>query len=197
MDTIDRFEQQYDSSDKSFKGKIISGAKERATKQYFKDTASRARRKQGKQNYDTFRRDEQPNEEDIQLEDIHFANFLGLKYAVNGVPYNNINLNYPVNLNECDMFRPETEEFLSKSYLDNDTESETNSLPDENSLGEYEAEWSDKREKALTGFKDEEEKKKRLRDADIFESMVTYMRQQVELAQQIAANELYKWDGDK
>ena len=188
MNTIDRFEQQYDSSEKSFKGKIISGARERATKQYFKDTAARARRKQGKQNYDTFRRDEQPNEEDLQLEDIHFANFLGLKYAVNGVPYNNIRFNYPVNLNECDMFRPETEEFLSKSYLDNDTASETNSLPDENPLGEYEAEWSDKRERALTGLK-------RLRDEDIFESIVAYMRKQVELAQQMVDNgELYNWD---
>jgi hypothetical protein len=188
MNTIDRFEQQYDSSEKSFKDKIISGARERATKQYFKDAAARARRKQGKQNYDTFRRDEQPNEEDLQLEDIHFANFLGLKYAVNGVPYNNIRFNYPVNLNECDMFRPETEEFLSKSYLDNDTASETNSLPDENPLGECEAEWSDKCERALTGLK-------RLRDEDIFKSMVAYMRKQVELAQQMVDNgELYNWD---
>ena len=117
MNSIDRIETQYERSSKSFKGKIMSGARERATKRYFKDAAARERRKQGKQKYDTFRRDEQPTEEDLRLEDIHFANFLGLKDSENGAPYN---IDYPVNLNQCDIWQPEFKE---------------------NCLDQYEAEW--------------------------------------------------------
>jgi hypothetical protein len=36
---ITRLQEQYDSSNKSHKGKIMSGAKERATKRYFKNAA--------------------------------------------------------------------------------------------------------------------------------------------------------------
>jgi hypothetical protein len=108
MIAIDRLEQQFETSDKSHKGKIMSGARERATKQYFKDTAARARRKQGKTNYDTFRRDEQLTEEDLRLEDIHFANFLGLPRSEYGIPYNNVHIDEPVNIAECDMYlKPE------------------------------------------------------------------------------------------
>jgi hypothetical protein len=138
MNAINRLERKFESSNKAHKGKIISGAKERATKQYFKDTAARARRKQGKKNYDTFRRDEQPTEEDLRLEDIHFANFLGIKDTLHGVPYNNIHIDYPVNLGECDMLRPETEEFLPKSHFEN--------VPDGFSLSEHEEDWMDMRQ---------------------------------------------------
>jgi len=100
---ITRLQEQYDSSDKAFKGKIMSGARERATKQYFKDTAARSRRKQGKTNYDTHRREEQPDAEDLRLEDIHFANFLGSK-SEDGIPYNNAHIDEPVNLIECDRY---------------------------------------------------------------------------------------------
>ena len=68
---ITRLQEQYDSSNKSHKGKIMSGSKERATKRYFKDAASRERRKQGKSRFDTFRREEQHDERDLRLEDIH------------------------------------------------------------------------------------------------------------------------------
>jgi hypothetical protein len=103
----ERLQEQYDSSNKSYKGKIMCGRKERATKQYFKDTAAHARRKQGKTRFDTHRRDEQPDERDLRLEDIHFANFLASKDA-DGVPYNNTHIDEPVNIIECDMYlKPE------------------------------------------------------------------------------------------
>ena len=106
---ITRLQEQYDSSNKSYKGKIMSGNKERATKQYFKDAAARARRKQGKTRFDTHRREEQPDAEDQRLEDIHFANFLGLPRSEDGIPYNNVHIDEPVNLNECDMYlQPES-----------------------------------------------------------------------------------------
>jgi hypothetical protein len=104
---ITRLQEQYDSSNKSHKGKIMSGAKERATKRYFKDAASRERRKKGKSRFDTFRREEQPDEKDLRLEDIHFANFLGVKDTVVGVPYNNTHIDEPVNIIECDILRHE------------------------------------------------------------------------------------------
>ena len=105
---IDRLQEQYDSSNKSCKGKIVSGAKERATKQYFKNAASLERRKQGKTRFDTHRRDEQPTEEDLRLEDIHFANFLGLPRSEDGIPYNNVHIDEPVNIGECDSYlKPE------------------------------------------------------------------------------------------
>jgi hypothetical protein len=101
----ERLQEQYDSSNKSYKGKTISGKKERATKRYFKDAAAHSRRKQGKTRFDTHRREEQPTAEDLWLEDIHFANFLGVKDAI-GVPYNNIHIDEPVNILECDLHRP-------------------------------------------------------------------------------------------
>jgi len=100
---IDRLQEQYDSSNKSCKGKIMSGAKERATKQYFKAAASQERRKQKKVRFDTHRRSEQPTEEELRLEDIHFANFLGITRSEYGVPYNNVHINEPVNIHECDI----------------------------------------------------------------------------------------------
>ena len=57
------------------------------------------RRKQHKVRYDTWRRQEMPNEEDMSLENIHYANFLGDKYCDNGAPYNS---EYPVNVRFCD-----------------------------------------------------------------------------------------------
>jgi hypothetical protein len=57
------------------------------------------RRKQHKVRYDTWRRPEIPTEEDIRLENIHYANFLGDKYGDNNAPYNS---QYPVNVRFCD-----------------------------------------------------------------------------------------------
>ena len=103
---------------KTIKSKTITGKKERATKQYFKEVAALSRRKQGKTNYDTFRREEQPDAEDLWLEDLHFANFLGISTCAleNGdiVPYNgqyydeyNENL---VNIAECDKYVKQEQE---------------------------------------------------------------------------------------
>jgi len=105
---INKFIEQSDRSNKSHKGKNMSGKKERATKQYFKDNAAHSRRKQGKNRFDTFRRDEQPDEEDLLLEDIHFANFLGLK-DISSLPNTNT-FDWSVNINQCDMLCPEPED---------------------------------------------------------------------------------------
>jgi hypothetical protein len=115
MNTTDRLQQQFDASNKSHKGKIINGKKKRATKQYFKDEAALARRKQDKVRYDTFRREEQPEAEDMWLEDLHFANFLGLSkcewgkgnilMTYNGGTYSDeYNIDTPVNITECDKY---------------------------------------------------------------------------------------------
>ena len=181
MNSIDRLEQQYDSSEKSFKCKIVSGKKERATNQYFKDAAARSRRKQGKTNYDTFRRDEQPNEEDLWLEDIHFANFLGLKDIVNGTLHKNWITNCPVNVCDCDYLRPQKD----------DTSIET--APQDAEEDDYDyiniQDYNNIRQRAHMDFTNEEQSEaKRARSEDIFASMVEYMRQQVELAQQMVDN---------
>jgi hypothetical protein len=173
MNTIERIESQFESSNKAYKGKIMSGARERATKQYFKDTAARARRKQGKQNYDTFRRDEQPDAEDQRLEDIYFANFLGLPRSEYGVPYNNEH----VNLSKCDIYLEPSKEKDEKNqafYLNFDydsayrkrTRNEEDDLPPAKRICNEE----------LNEYKQEQ---------DNFEAMVAYMRAQVKLAEQI------------
>jgi len=165
MNAIERLEYHYDSSTiKSHKGKIMSGARERATKRYFKDAAARSRRKQGKTNYDTFRRDEQPDEEDTQLENIHYANFLGLKDITYSVPYNNKCIDEPVNINECDILLP------------------------------YEDEPAIYEEDSLDSIPSSEDEGYIHREEDNFEAMVAYMRQQVELAQQMVADDLYICD---
>ena len=73
-----------------------------------KKYANLERRKQHKVRYDTWRRQEMPNKEDISLENIHYANFLGDKYGDNNAPYNT---EYKVNLRVCDsMVVPEEEQ---------------------------------------------------------------------------------------
>lgn len=64
-----------------------------------KKFANLERRKQHKVRYDTWRRPEIPTADDIKLENIYYANFLGDKYGDNGSPYNN---QYNVNLRFCD-----------------------------------------------------------------------------------------------
>jgi hypothetical protein len=160
MNAIESLEYHYDSSIiKSHKGKIMSGARERATKRYFKDAATRSRRKQGKTNYDTFRRYDQPDEEDTQLENIHYANFLGLKDIAYRVQYNNKCIDEQININECDILLP--------------YECEEGSLD------------------SITSSEDEEYMRA---EEENFEAMVAYMRQQVELAQQMVEHELYVCD---
>jgi len=212
----ERLQEQYDSSNKSYKGKIISGDKERATKRYFKDAASHERRKQGKTRFDTHRREEQPDAEDLRLEDIHFANFLGLPRSEDGVPYNNVHINEPVNIIECDIYlKPESSKNVAEEavapqeeegeYVDSfvpQIQREPNCVWNMNWIYEPEIQ-------TLTGYStfkrgldeeaEEEQLKKRAKEQDretaIFESMVTYMREQLELAQaMIDADELYVCD---
>ena len=106
--TITRLQEQYDSSNKSYKGKTMTGDKMRRTDDYWLKTRNSERRKQTKGKYNTtHRREEQPDAVDLRLEDIHFANFLGSK-SENGIPYNNVHIDKPVNIVECDMYlKPE------------------------------------------------------------------------------------------
>jgi hypothetical protein len=115
MNTIDNIQDKYDSSIKSYKSKTISGKKERATRRYFKDAAARSRRKQDKVRHDTFRCEQQPDAQDLWLEDLHFANFLGLSncewgkgeilMTYNGGNYSEeYNIDNDVNILACDLY---------------------------------------------------------------------------------------------
>jgi hypothetical protein len=86
----------------------MTGDKMRRTDDYWLKTRNSERRKQTKGKYNTtHRREEQPDAEDLRLEDIHFANFLGSK-SENGIPYNQNYIDEPVNIVECDSYlKPE------------------------------------------------------------------------------------------
>lgn len=73
------------------------------------------RRKQHKVRYDTWRRPEIPTEEDIRLENIYYANFLGDKYGDNNAPYNS---QYPVNVRFCDSMAEHEEPKEPASNID-------------------------------------------------------------------------------
>ena len=88
---------------KSEKPKPGRSAKLHRTDDYWLKMHNAERRKQTKVRHDTHRREEQPDAEDQRLEDIHFANFLGSK-SEDGIPYNNVHIDEPVNLNECDTY---------------------------------------------------------------------------------------------
>lgn len=79
--TIQRFiESSIKTSKGQIKGKKISGKRERRTNQYWKDVNRILRKKQSKKKFNTTHRIEaQPEEGDIALENIHFANYLGQK----------------------------------------------------------------------------------------------------------------------
>jgi len=229
----ERLQEQYDSSNKSYKGKIMSGDKERATKRYFKDAASHARRKQGKTRFDTHRREEQPDERDIWLEDLHFANFLGEKDA-GGVPYNNTHIDEPVNIIECDIYlKPEPSKNVPEETPQEEDDYNYYNLADYINTPQIQLEantvrnmnWAYEPEtQTLTGYstfkrgREEEEVEepaaKRVRTdsyeisrmeegAQVFNqeeinfaAMVAYMKEQVALAEQLAAeaDELYPCD---
>ena len=231
----ERLQEQYDSSNKSYKGKIMSGRKERATKQYFKDTAAHARRKQGKTRFDTHRRDEQPDERDLRLEDIHFANFLASKDA-DGVPYNNTHIDEPVNIIECDMYlKPEpsknvpevaepqeeegadyinTGEYLNIRQIEREDtavwnmnwiyEPETQTLTGYSTFKRGHEEDDESEESAAKRMRSESYEISRMEEgAQVFNqeeinfaAMVAYMKEQVALAEQLAAeaDELYPCD---
>ena len=232
MIAIDRLQEQYDSSNKAYKGKIMSGSKERATKQYFKHTAALARRKQGKTRFDTHRREEQPDAEDQRLEDIHFANFLGSK-SEDGIPYNNVHIDEPVNLNECDTYdtcersknvpekeQPEEEseyinleEYLYQRQIEREETAVAHLdlvyIPETKTItsnGWYFKRGRDEEEEEQTTKRmcSESYEQEEINFAEMVAymdeqeeaAMLNYMREQVKLAQQIAADELYPCDCD-
>jgi len=97
------------------KGRNANGCKARRTNAYWQQETARQRRKQGKTRFDTHRREEQPDAEDLWLEDHHFANFLGLSrcewgkgnilMTYNGGTYSEeYNIDTPVNITECDKY---------------------------------------------------------------------------------------------
>jgi hypothetical protein len=92
-----------------------------------KKFANLERRKQHKVRYDTLRREELPTVEDIRIENLHYANFLGDKYGYNGSKYNS---KYSVNLRFCDS-RVEIDE--EPAYSDLDSLAERARLMDEGS----------------------------------------------------------------
>jgi hypothetical protein len=197
-------------------GKNMSGRKERATKQYFKDDSARARRKQGKTRFDTHRREEQPDERDLQLEDIHFANFLGLPRSEDGIPYNNVHIDEPVNIIECDIYlkSESSKNVAEEAAAPQDVEEDDydSIIGSEDEAGyvrqisrepntKWDMRWYYEPEtRTLTGesaFKrgrddEEEQEAKYARIEEVnFDKMVEYMREQVRIAELIAANELY------
>lgn len=92
---------------KSEKPKPGRSAKLHRTDDYWLKMHNAERRKQTKVRHDTHRREEQPDAADQRLEDIYFANFLGSK-CEDGIPYNNVHIDEPVNIVECDSYlKPE------------------------------------------------------------------------------------------
>jgi len=100
---------------KSEKPKPGRSAKLHRTDDYWLKMHNAERRKQTKVRHDTHRREEQPDAEDMWLEDLHFANFLGLSkcewgngeflMTYNGGTYSDeYNIDNHVNIGECDRF---------------------------------------------------------------------------------------------
>jgi hypothetical protein len=202
------------------------------THDYWLKMHNKERRKQTKVSYNhTHRREEQPDEKDLQLEGIHFANFLGIKdikyIKYGGMPYNNTHINEPVNLCDCDMLRPEPEsdnvsldsltrraEEMDQTSEDGDDSYNYGSWANQISR-EPNAKWDmrwiyEPETQTLTGYStfkrclDEDAEKqpnKRAKEQDretaIFESMVAYMKEQLELAQAMIDDELYPCDCHK
>ena len=104
--TIERIYQGSETTGRHRFGgrKPINGDKRRRTEEYGLKSSNHERRKQGKVRYDTWRRQEMPNEEDIKLSNIHYANFLGDKYGDHGAPYDAsvVNVSYCDCMRECD-----------------------------------------------------------------------------------------------
>ena len=216
---IERMERQMERSNKSHKGKTMSGAKERATKLYFKDTAARSRRKQGKARFNTtHRREEQTDPEDQRLEEMHFANFLGCgKLIKDGrMSYDTEEV---INIKLCDSFAQEKEADSLSDYDDDsyilsieDQEfdmTDMRQIEDHANIKSYMnwyynpirttliAKSSFKRARNDEDTDEEEPETKRIKNQDDYlAEMVAYMTQQVELAKQMAADELYICDCD-
>jgi hypothetical protein len=171
MNAFERIQENHDSSLKSHKGKLMSGAKERATKRYFKEHASHIRRKQAKPSYDTHRRYEEPTIEDQKLDDIHLANFTGYHdYELSSRIFKKL-YGDTINLNMGDMFK------YQGGGEDEDQRE------DEGSQGKGKE--KDQRE--------DEGNEGEVMATDLA-SLVEYMKKQVKLAEEIITDELYVCD---
>jgi hypothetical protein len=96
-------------SKRRYVGKIAkNGAKRRRYEEYVLKESNYVRNKQTKVRYDTQRRTEMPDEEDIRLENEHFANFLGDRYGDNKSAYNHPLVSVKVSM--CDSMRQSGEE---------------------------------------------------------------------------------------
>lgn len=191
-------------------------AKLQRTQDYWLKTHNKERRKQTKVSYNRAHRlPEQPTPEDERLEDIHFANFLGLKDIVHGVPYNNTHIDEHVNICECDLHL-KTEPYANVAektapqeedgdYINTrQIQREPNAVLNMNWIYEPETQ-------TLTGYStfkrrldeeaEEKQPNKRAKEQDretaIFESMVAYMKEQLEIAQAMIDDELYPCDCHK
>jgi len=212
---------------KSEKPKPGRSAKLQRTDDYWLKMHNAERRKQTKVRHDTHRREEQPDAEDLRLEDIHFANFLGLPRSEDGIPYNNVHIDEPVNLIECDSYlkaepsknvaEEEQQEEEGNTYnygswapqisrepntkwhMNFHYEPETQSLDCYSTIkrGRDEEE-EEQTAKRLRSESDEisrmEEGLLEQQEVANFEAMVAYMRQQVQLAQQMMEDELTPCD---
>ena len=212
---------------KSEKPKPGRSAKLHRTDDYWLKMHNAERRKQTKVRHDTHRREEQPDAEDLRLEDIHFANFLGLPRSEDGIPYNNVHIDEPVNLIECDSYlkaepsknvaEEEQQEEEGNTYnygswapqisrepntkwhMNFHYEPETQSLDCYSTIkrGRDEEE-EEQTAKRLRSESDEisrmEEGLLEQQEVANFEAMVAYMRQQVQLAQQMMEDELTPCD---
>lgn len=168
-----------------------------------KKFANFERRKQHKVRYDTWRRQEMPTGEDVRLENLHYANFLGDKYGDNGAKYNT---KYPVNVRFCDSMVEldeqsaygELDSFGERSYRNedyDDVESEISlgSLDSSNDDEEYNksvAQLVSRYKKAYemewTELPVAEDEYNRYEEEDKFDQMVAYMRTQIQIAETIA-----------
>jgi len=79
------------------------------TDDYFLDITNKERNKQTKIRFDTHRREEQPDAEDVRLENIHFDNFLGNTALIKNYE-TEYNTEATININLCDISRPEPSE---------------------------------------------------------------------------------------
>ena len=78
--TIERMIIATDNTPKGqVRGKKISGKRERRTQEYWTDVNRILRKKEKRVRFDTHRVEAQPDEADTNLENIHYANYLGQK----------------------------------------------------------------------------------------------------------------------
>jgi hypothetical protein len=203
---------------KSEKPKPGRSAKLHRTDDYWLKMHNAERRKQTKVRHDTHRREEQPDAEDLRLEDIHFANFLGSK-CEDGIPYNNVHIDEPVNIVECDKYlkaepsknvaeEAATQEEVGDSYnygswapqisREPNTKWHMNLHyePETQSLNCYSTikRGRDEEEEEQTAKRLRSELEEGLQEEANFAAMIAYMRQQVQLAQQMMEDELTPCD---